>query len=318
MTVAIHSPRTRALDPVLLRYLQQVNAFPLLEPEEERALARQVQDESDAAAIARLTMSHLRLVAKVAKHYSASGLPMNELIAEGSLGMVRAVQRFDPDRGFRLSTYAVWWIRAAIQEYILRNLSMVRVGTTRAQKKLFFNLRRIKSRIGALEERRLTPEQVTSIARSLQVSAAEVVLMNGRLAGSDLSLNAPLGTEGNGELQDWLVDERPTPETFVADSQELRHRRRLLSQALTKLSARERDILTQRRLKEEPATLDELGQRYDISTERVRQIELAAYEKLKSAVLKVSAAPHQSRSSVFPESGKKKPTAPNAIIMAAE
>jgi RNA polymerase sigma-32 factor len=314
MTVAIHTQHTRAQDSILPRYLRQVNAFPLLESAEERTLAQQAQGE-DVAAIARLTTSHLRLVTKVAKSYSKFGLPMNELIAEGTLGMVRAVRRFDPDRGCRLSSFAAWWIRAAIQEYVLRNWSMVRIGTTRGQKKLFFNLRHIKSQIGALEKGRLAPEQIDSIVRTLRVPAAEVVLVNDRLAGSDLSLNAPLATEGGGELQDWLVDERPTPETFVADSEELHHRRRLLCEALTELSARERNILVQRRLKEEPATLDELSERYDISAERVRQIELAAYEKLKGSVLRAS---RQSRPRpVSSASGSKVPAASKAMSMAA-
>jgi RNA polymerase sigma-32 factor len=317
MTVAFHAPRMRAQDPTLPQFLRQVNAFPLLQPEEERALVRQAQSEGDAAAIARLTTSHLRLVTKVARRCNAFGLPMNELIAEGNLGMVRAVRRFDPDRGFRLSTFAVWCIRSAIQEYILRSWSMVRIGTTGGQRKLFFNLRRIKSQIGAVEEGWLAPEQVDSIARSLGVPAAEVILMNDRLAGSDLSLNAPVGTEDESDRLYWLVDERPTPETFIADREELSQRRHLLSQALGELSVRERDILVQRRLKEEPATLDELSHRYNISAERVRQIELAAYKKLKSAVLRASAAARQGRQhSVCSDSDKKTPASSMALIKA--
>ena len=291
MATAVRDLRQPLEAGALPRYLRQVRAFPLLEPEEERALARRAQQDEDAAAVARLTTSHLRLVAKVAKRYSSFGLPMSELIAEGNLGMVRAVQRFDPDRGFRLSTFAVWWIRAAIQEYILRSWSLVRTGTTRGQKRLFFNLRRLKSKMGVLEEGELAPGQVEKIAASLGVPKAEVVSMNGRLSGSDLSLNAPVGIEGDGELQDWLVDERPTPEDSLAETEEHHHRRRLLKEALGTLPERERDILIERRLKEEPSTLDELSRRYDVSAERVRQIELAAYQRLKSAILQASAAP---------------------------
>ena len=253
----------------------------------------------DATAMARLTTSHLRLVVKVAKRYSSLGLPLSELIAEGNLGMVCAVQRFDPERGFRLSTFAVSWIRAAIQEYTLRNWSLVRTGTTRGQKRLFFNLRRLKSKMGVLEEGELAPGQVEKIAASLGVPKAEVVSMNGRLSGSDLSLNAPVGIEGEGELQDWLVDERPTPEDSLAETEEHHHRRRLLKEALGTLPERERDILIERRLKEEPSTLNELSRRYDVSAERVRQIELAAYQRLKSAILQASAAPR-----TFPASAR--------------
>ena len=291
MTTATRAPREPFEAGALPRYMRRVRAFPLLAPEEERALARKAQQDEDAAAVARLTTSHLRLVAKVARRYSSFGLPMSELIAEGNLGMVRAVQRFDPDRGFRLSTFAVWWIRAAIQEYILRSWSLVRTGTTRGQKRLFFNLRRLKSKMGVLEEGELAPGQVEKIAASLGVPKAEVVSMNGRLSGSDLSLNAPVGIEGDGELQDWLVDERPTPEDSLAETEEHHHRRRLLKEALGTLPEREREILIERRLKEEPSTLDELSRRYDVSAERVRQIELAAYQRLKSAILQASAAP---------------------------
>ena len=299
MTTAMRAPREPFEVGALPRYLRRVRAFPLLAPEEERALARKARQDEDAAAVARLTTSHLRLVAKVARRYSSFGLPMSELIAEGNLGMVRAVQRFDPDRGFRLSTFAVWWIRAAIQEYILRSWSLVRTGTTRGQKRLFFNLRRLKSSMGMLEEGELTPGQVEKIAASLGVPRAEVVSMNGRLSGSDLSLNAPVGTEGDSELQDRLVDERPTPEDSLAEAEERHHRRRLLKAALGTLQERERDILVERRLKERPATLSELSRRYYVSAERIRQIELAAYERLKSAILHASLAPR-----AFPASGR--------------
>jgi RNA polymerase sigma-32 factor len=291
MTIAIRVQR-EAVDPgPLPRYLRQVRAFPLLEPEEELTLARKARRDEDAVAVARLTTSHLRLVAKVARRYGSFGLPMSELIAEGNLGMVRAVQRFDPDRGFRLSTFAVWWIRAAIQEYILRSWSLVRTGTTRGQKRLFFNLRRLKSKMGVLGEGELAPGQVEMIASSLKVSRAEVISMNGRLSGSDLSLNAPVGIEGDGEAQDWLVDERPTPEDSLAETEELLHRRDLLQEGLSRLPERERHILVERRLTEDPASLNELGRRYDISAERVRQIELAAYGRLKNAILEASKAP---------------------------
>ena len=291
MTTTMRALREPVEVGALPRYLRQIRAFPLLAPEEERALVRKAQQDEDAAAVARLATSHLRLVVKVAKRYSAFGLPMSELIAEGNLGMVRAVQRFDPDHGFRLSTYAVWWIRAAIQEYILRSWSLVRIGTTRGQRRLFFNLRRLKSSMGVLEEGELAPGQVESIAASLRVPGAEVDSMNGRLSGSDRSLNAPVGTEGHGEFQDWLVDERPTPEDSLAETEERHHRRRLLKEALRMLPERERHILVERRLKEQPATLNELSQRYDVSAERVRQIELAAYERLKTAILQASSDP---------------------------
>ena len=308
MTIAARPQRETAEARALPRYLREVRAFPLLAPEEELMLARKAQRDADAAAAARLTTSHLRLVVKVAKRYSAFGLPMSELIAEGNLGMVRAVQRFDPDRGFRLSTFAVWWIRAAIQENVLRSWSLVRTGTTRGQKKLFFNLRRLKSRMGVLEEGELAPGQVETIAANLRVPKSEVISMNGRLSGSDLSLNAPVGIESEGELQDWLVDEGPTPEDSLAETEERHHRGHLLREALSTLPERERNILVERRLKEEPATLNELSRRYDVSAERIRQIELAAYEKLKSAILQASAAPR-----VFSASG----AAPMAITAPA-
>ena len=291
MTTAIRPQRKDVEAGALPRYLRQVRAFPLLEPEEERALAQRARGDGDAAAAARLTTSHLRLVAKVARRYSSFGLPMSELIAEGNLGMVRAVQRFDPDRGFRLSTFAVWWIRAAIQEYILRSWSLVRTGTTRGQKRLFFNLRRLKSRMGVLDEGDLASGQVEMIAATLGVARSEVISMNGRLSGSDLSLNVPVGIEGDGEVQDWLVDERPTPEASLAETEERHYRHDLLQEALGVLPERERHILVERRLKEEPASLSELGRHYDISAERVRQIELAAFQRLKSAILQASAAP---------------------------
>ncbi|HKF60908.1 MAG TPA: RNA polymerase sigma factor RpoH [Dongiaceae bacterium] len=299
MTTAMRAPREPFEVGALPRYLRRVHAFPMLAPEEERALARKAQQDEDASAIARLTTSHLRLVAKVARRYGAFGLPMSELIAEGNLGMVRAVQRFDPDRGFRLSTFAVWWIRAAIQDHILRSWSLVRIGTTRGQKRLFFNLRRLKSSTGMLEEGELAPGQAEKIAASLGVPRAEVVSMNGRLSGADLSLNAPVGSEGDSELQDWLVDERPTPEDSLAEAEERHHRRHLLNAALGVLPERERQILVERRLKERPATLNELSRRYDVSAERVRQIELAAYKRLKSAILHASSAPR-----AFPASGR--------------
>jgi RNA polymerase sigma-32 factor len=271
-------------DQHLARYLQQVRKFPMLEPDEEFMLAQRWREHKDPEAAHRLVTSHLRLVAKIAMGYRGYGLPMSELIAEGNLGMIRAVKRFDPDRGFRLATYAMWWIRAAVQEYILHSWSLVKIGTTAAQKKLFFNLRRVKGQIKAIEDGDLAPEQVDKVAERLKVSAEDVISMNRRLAAPDSSLNAPLRADGEGEWQDWLVDDTPTQETRLAEDEELSKRRTLLDQALTGLNERERHILTERRLKDEPATLDELSQTYRISRERVRQIEIRAFEKLQKSI----------------------------------
>jgi RNA polymerase sigma-32 factor len=271
-------------DQHLAQYLLQIRKLPMLEADEEFMLAKRWREHKDPEAAHRLVTSHLRLVAKIAMGYRGYGLPMSELIAEGNLGMIRAVKRFDPERGFRLATYAMWWIRAAVQEYILHSWSLVKIGTTAAQKKLFFNLRRVKGQIKAIEDGDLAPEQVGKIAERLNVSAEDVVSMNRRLAAPDNSLNAPLRADGEGEWQDWLVDDRPDQETRLADDEELSKRRGLLDQALSALNDRERHILTERRLKDEPATLDELSQTYRVSRERVRQIEIRAFEKLQKSI----------------------------------
>jgi RNA polymerase sigma-32 factor len=268
----------------LARYLQEIRRFPMLAPEEEFMLAKRWREHEDTEAAHKLVTSHLRLVAKIAMGYRGYGLPLNELISEGNVGMMQAVKRFDPDRGFRLATYAMWWIRAAIQEYILHSWSLVKIGTTAAQKKLFFNLRKLKGQLQAIEEGDMTPETVTKIATELDVPEADVVSMNRRLASPDHSLNAPLRAEGEGEWQDWLVDDRDDQETALADSEELGKRRKLLSKAMGALNERERHILTERRLREEPTTLEDLSQQYNISRERVRQIEVRAFEKLQKAI----------------------------------
>jgi RNA polymerase sigma-32 factor len=268
----------------LARYLQEIRRFPMLAPEEEFMLAKRWREHEDTEAAHKLVTSHLRLVAKIAMGYRGYGLPLNELISEGNVGMMQAVKRFEPDRGFRLATYAMWWIRAAIQEYILHSWSLVKIGTTAAQKKLFFNLRKLKGQLQAIEEGDMTPETVTKIATELDVPEADVVSMNRRLASPDHSLNAPLRAEGEGEWQDWLVDDRDDQETALADSEELGKRRKLLSKAMGALNERERHILTERRLREEPTTLEDLSQQYNISRERVRQIEVRAFEKLQKAI----------------------------------
>jgi len=274
----------------LTRYLQDIRKFPMLPPEEEYLLAKRYRDHEDYPAAERLITSHLRLVAKIAMGYRGYGLPLGEMISEGNIGMMQAVRRFDPDRGFRLATYAMWWIRAAIQEYILHSWSLVKMGTTAAQKKLFFNLRKLKGQMNAIEEGDLSPEVVGRIAESLSVSEEEVVNMNRRLASPDHSLNAPLRAESEGEWQDWLVDEREDQETELGEREELGQRRGLLSLALASLNERERAILTDRRLAEEPATLDDLSRRYGISRERVRQIEVRAFEKVQKSVQSAAAA----------------------------
>jgi RNA polymerase sigma-32 factor len=268
----------------LSRYLQEIRRFPMLEPEEEFILAKRWREHGDVEAAHKLVTSHLRLVAKIAMGYRGYGLPVSELIAEGNIGMMQAVKRFEPERGFRLATYAMWWIRAAMQEYILRSWSLVKMGTTAAQKKLFFNLRKIKGQMKAIEEGDLTPAQVAKIAQTLGVPEDEVVSMNRRLAAPDHSLNAPLRQDGEGEWQDWLADEGIDQETGLAESEELANRRRLLARAMATLTERERHILTERRLKDEPTTLEDLSQHYDISRERVRQIEVRAFDKLQKAM----------------------------------
>jgi RNA polymerase sigma-32 factor len=268
----------------LSRYLQEIRKFPMLEPEEEYMLAKRWKEREDPDAAHRLVTSHLRLVAKIAMGYRGYGLPLSELISEGNVGMMQAVKRFDPDRGFRLATYAMWWIRASIQEYILHSWSLVKMGTTAAQKKLFFNLRKLKGQMQAIEEGDLSPEQVSKIATRLGVPEEEVVNMNRRLAAPDSSLNAAVKAEGDMEWQDWLVDETPNQEARLGDSQELGQRKHMLAQALKGLTDRERHIIVERRLVDEPKTLEDLSAKYGISRERVRQIEVRAFEKLQKSM----------------------------------
>lgn len=272
-------------DGGLARYLAEIRRFPMLEPQEEYMLAKSWREHGDRDAAHKLVTSHLRLVAKIAMGYRGYGLPIGEVISEGNVGLMQAVKRFDPDKGFRLATYAMWWIRAAIQEYILRSWSLVKMGTTAAQKRLFFNLRKAKSRISALEEGDLLPDQVKQIATRLGVTEKEVVEMNRRLAG-DASLNAPLRAEAEGgEWQDWLVDEHESQETLLAESEEYDNRREALKSALTVLNDRERRIFEARRLADEPITLEELASEFGVSRERVRQIEVRAFEKVQQAVM---------------------------------
>jgi RNA polymerase sigma-32 factor len=273
----------------LSRYLEEIRRFPMLEPEEEFMLAKRWQEQGDSEAAHRLVTSHLRLVAKIAMGYRGYGLPLNEIISEGNVGLMQAVKRFDPDRGFRLATYAMWWIRAAIQEYILHSWSLVKMGTTAAQKKLFFNLRKLKGQMQAIDEGDLAPETVKAIAERLDVTENEVIEMNRRLEGGDRSLNVPLRVDSETDWQDWLVDEAASQETNLAESDEFDHRMSLLHRAMTVLNERERHILTERRLKDEPTTLEELSGEYGISRERVRQIEVRAFEKLQRAIRSLEA-----------------------------
>ena len=268
----------------LTRYLQEIRKYPLLEPKYERDLAMKWAKKKDIESAHILVTSHLRLVAKIAMGFKGYGLPINELISEGNIGMLESIKRFDYKRGFRLATYAMWWIRASIQEYILHSWSLVKMGTTAAQKKLFFNLRKIKSKLRAYEEGDMLPENVNKIAKGLNVSKKEVMDMNRRLAGPDHSLNAPLKEDGEGEWQDWLVDGSPTQEYIISNSQELDQRKDLLSKAINILSPREKYIMVERRLKDETKTLDDLSNHFKISRERVRQIEVRAMEKLKKSV----------------------------------
>jgi RNA polymerase sigma-32 factor len=267
----------------LNRYLQEIRRFPMLEPEEEYMLAKRWVDHQDTEAAHRLVTSHLRLAAKIAMGYRGYGLPQAEVISEANVGLMQAVKRFDPERGFRLATYAMWWIRASIQEYILRSWSLVKLGTTSAQKKLFFNLRKAKAKIGALEEGDLRPENVAQIAHDLNVTEQEVISMNRRLSGGDASLNAQVSADGEGaaEWQDWLEDEDADQAGDYAERDELDARRGLLERAMSVLNERERDILIERRLQDDPVTLEELSTRYDVSRERIRQIEVRAFEKLQ-------------------------------------
>ncbi|HXW19242.1 MAG TPA: RNA polymerase sigma factor RpoH [Roseiarcus sp.] len=267
----------------LARYLAEIKRFPMLEPQDEYMLAKSWREHGDREAAQKLVTSHLRLVAKIAMGYRGYGLPIGEVISEGNVGLMQAVKRFEPDKGFRLATYAMWWIRASIQEYILRSWSLVKMGTTASQKKLFFNLRKAKSRISALEEGDLRPDQVSLIAHRLGVAEQDVVDMNRRLGG-DASLNAPLRDAGEGEWQDWLVDDHADQETILADREEADTRLTALKGALTVLNPRERRIFEARRLADDPVTLEELSTEFGVSRERVRQIEVRAFEKVQAAV----------------------------------
>jgi RNA polymerase sigma-32 factor len=273
----------------LNRYLAEIKKFPILAPEEEFMLAKRWTEHQDTDAAAKLVNSHLRLVAKIAMGYRGYGLPVSELISEGNIGLMQGVKKFEPDRGFRLATYAMWWIRASIQEFILRSWSLVKMGTTAAQKKLFFNLRRMKNQIEAFEDGDLKPEDVTKIATDLGVTEEDVVSMNRRMAmGGDTSLNVPLREDGEGTWQDWLVDSEPLQDERVAEAQESRVRHELLVEAMQALNEREKHILTERRLTDEPKTLEELSQVYDVSRERIRQIEVRAFEKLQKALMSLA------------------------------
>jgi len=266
------------------RYLQEIRKFPMLEPDEEFMLAKRYKEHTDPAAAQKLITSHLRLVAKIAMGYRGYGLPISEVISEGNVGLMHAVKRFEPDKGFRLATYAMWWIRAAIQEYVLRSWSLVKIGTTAAQKRLFFNLRKVKGQIAALDDGNLHPDQIKQIATTLSVSEEDVVSMNQRLGG-DASLNSPMrADEGSSEWQDWLVDDTPDQETTLGNSEEYNERMALLTNAMGDLNEREKAIFQARRLQENPATLEELAQEYNVSRERIRQIEVRAFEKVQDKV----------------------------------
>ncbi len=276
-------------DASLNRYLSEIRKFPLLTPEQEYMLAKRYQEHQDPDAAAQLVTSHLRLVAKIAMGYRGYGLPVAELISEGNIGLMQGVKKFEPERGFRLATYAMWWIRASIQEFILRSWSLVKIGTTAAQKKLFFNLRRMKNQIEAFEDGDLHPEDVTKIATDLGVTEDEVVSMNRRMAmGGDTSLNVSMNEDGEGQWQDWLVDDRPLQDETIASAQERDVRHDMLLDAMDDLNERERHILQERRLAEEPKTLEELSQVYGVSRERVRQIEVRAFEKLQRAMMRIA------------------------------
>lgn len=278
-------PATLAPQDGLRRYLQEIAKIPLLSKEEEEDLSRRWHEDGDIDAAHRLVTSHLRLVAKIAFKYRGYGLPMGDVIAEGNIGMMQAVKRFDPNKGFRLSTYAMWWIRAAIQEYILRSWSLVKIGSSAAQKRLFFNLRKLKKKIGAENERGLTHEQAGDIARILDVSHEEVMDMDARMSASDVYLNSPISGEGEEQKMDLLADTAESHEELIGQRQEMAQKRDMLARALTTLNDRERDILMRRRLKDEPDTLEDLSQDYNISRERVRQIEVRAFEKLQKEMV---------------------------------
>ena len=271
-------------DGNLQRYLQQIRQFPMLEKGEEYMLAKRWREHEDTEAAHKMVTSHLRLVAKIAMGYRGYGLPVSDLISEGNVGLMQAVKRFEPERGFRLATYAMWWIRASMQEYILRSWSLVKMGTTAAQKKLFFNLRKMKNKLEAFEEGDLSPEHVEHISTELKVPEKDVISMNQRLAAHDHSLNAPLKIDGEGEWQDWLEDDTESHEIQIAEAQELNKRRDMLTNAMALLNDREKRIISMRRLEEDAMTLEELSQEYGISRERVRQIEVRAFEKLQKAI----------------------------------
>ncbi|MHA3840067.1 RNA polymerase sigma factor RpoH [Sphingomonas aestuarii] len=273
----------------LNRYLAEIKKFPILAPEQEYMLAKRFQEHGDPDAAAQLVTSHLRLVAKIAMGYRGYGLPVSELISEGNIGLMQGVKKFEPDRGFRLATYAMWWIRASIQEFILRSWSLVKMGTTAAQKKLFFNLRRMKAKLDAFEDGDLKPEDLTKIATDLGVTEAEVTSMNRRMAmGGDTSLNVSMREDGEGQWQDWLQDDAPLQDQVVAEEQEADVRHGMLVEAMDDLNDRERHILTERRLTDDPKTLEELSQVYGVSRERVRQIEVRAFEKLQKAMMRLA------------------------------
>jgi len=277
---------TLSSDNGLSRYLQEIRKFPMLEPNEEFMLAKRYKEHEDPEAAQKLITSHLRLVAKIAMGYRGYGLPISEVISEGNVGLMQAVKRFEPDKGFRLATYAMWWIRASIQEYVLRSWSLVKIGTTAAQKRLFFNLRKIKGQIAALDDGALHPDQIKQIATTLKVSEDDVVSMNQRLTG-DASLNAPMKSdEGASQWQDWLVDEEPDQETALGDAQEYDERMTLLKNAMGVLNEREQEIFKSRRLREPALTLEELAQKFEVSRERIRQIEVRAFEKVQIEVKK--------------------------------
>jgi RNA polymerase sigma-32 factor len=284
--------RTAALPTIsseggLARYLHQIRQFPMLQPDEEYMLAKRWKEHGDREAAHRLVTSHLRLVAKIAMGYRGYGLPISEVISEGNVGLMQAVKRFEPDKGFRLATYAMWWIKASIQEFILRSWSLVKMGTTASQKKLFVNLRKVKGQIQALEEGDLRPDQVKEIAKRLGVPEEDVISMNRRLSG-DASLNAPVRAESEGEWQDWLVDETDDQERVLVESEEAKMRLDLLADAMEKLTPRERRVFEARRLQDDPATLEELSQEFGVSRERIRQIEVRAFEKVQKAVRNAS------------------------------
>ena len=285
MAKSMNVPMISDAEGSLNKYLQEIRKFPMLAPDEEFMLGKSWKEHGDTKAAHKLITSHLRLVAKIAMGYRGYGLPIGEVISEGNIGLMQAVKKFEPDKGFKLATYAMWWIKASIQEYVLRSWSLVKIGTTASQKKLFFNLRKIKGRIQAVEEGDLKPENVKYIAKTLGVEEKEVVNMNRRMSG-DSSLNSPLraDADGDGEWQDWLVDDKDSQETILVENQESEMRTGLLGDALSKLNDRERRVIEARKLQDEPATLDDLSKEFNVSRERIRQIEVRAFEKLQKAV----------------------------------